>query len=163
MTERSDTMSPGRTLRCDEARILLMGYIDGELAVVDRQRTEDHLAVCVACRREEQVYRELGRVTAAVGRVDVAAADADAGVAWMRIYERLEGGLAYVLMWAGLALLGGYGLWQLGAGLLMDGEVPLIVRLGIGTLTAGALLLLISFIRDRVRRHRSERYREVER
>lgn len=163
MTERHDDSNPGRTLRCDEAAVLLMGFIDEELSDADRRRTEDHLAVCVACRREEQAYRQLGQVTASALGADRHDSDTDAGIAWMRIYERLETGLGYVLVWIGITLLAGFGLWQLAASFLTDGDVPLAARAGVASLTAGSLILLVSFVRDRLRHSRSERYREVQR
>ena len=51
--------SPGPVLQCDEARIKLMEFLDGELAPAEVPRLEDHLAVCVSCRREEMAYRRL--------------------------------------------------------------------------------------------------------
>lgn len=161
MSHPHDTTSGGRALRCDEARVLLMGHIDGEISDGDRGRLEDHLAVCVECRSEERAYRQLGKVTAAALRHP--ATTADAGVAWMRIYERLESGLAYALLWIGISMLSLYGLWQMASEYLRDPAVPVVVRFATGFLTAGALLLLISFIRDRLRRYRSERYGEVQR
>lgn len=161
MNEPRETTATGRALRCDEARVLLMGYIDDELAPGDRRRVDDHLAVCVDCRGEERAYRRLGEVTGAALRSEVV--EVDPGVAWVRIYERLESGLAYVLLWAGISLLTAYGLWQFAAGFLLDPEGPVVVRLGTGMLAAGGLLLLLSFIRDRLARNRRERYREVQR
>jgi anti-sigma factor RsiW len=139
-----------------------MGYIDGELNPSQQERLQDHLALCVGCRAEETAYRRLGRVTenALPGRV---AARLGAGDAWPSIYGRIERGAGWALLWIGITILSAYGLWALAAEFLLSSEVPLMARLGVGTLTAGALLLLISIIRDRLRTYGSERYREIER
>lgn len=44
---------------------------------------------------------------------------------------------------------------------LLDPEVPLVIRLGVGTLTLGALLLLTNILRERLYRRKTERYDEV--
>lgn len=157
---RGRTDDPGRALRCEEARVLLMGRIDGELEPHAAHRLEDHLAVCVACRREERSYRELGRIAESGlgGGVDV-----DTTQAWQGIYSRIERRTGWVLLWIGILVLSGYGLWALLSDFLLASDAPIGVRVGVGALAAGSLLLLVSFVRETLARYRSERYREIER
>ncbi len=151
----------GATVRCEQARVLLMGYIDGELEAEQRARLEDHLAVCVDCRSEERAYRRLGQLTETIRRHGGSAADADA--AWAGIYSRLERRLGWILMSAGLSVLILFGLWQMAREFLLDASVPLALRVGLGTFVAGCVVLLVSFARERWARDRQERYREIER
>jgi predicted anti-sigma-YlaC factor YlaD len=151
--------SEGRALRCEEARLLLMGYIDGELGPVKIRRLEDHLAVCVACRREERQFRKLEEVTEEMLNEELPPLDVDA--AWETVYRRLERSAGWLLLSAGLILLLGYGAWELLNGFLLDSEAPLIVRLGVGTALGGTIVLLVSIGREVLTRFRSERYREV--
>jgi len=134
-----------------------MGYLDGELDPEQVRRVEDHLAVCVACRQEEETYREIGTMTESALRRP----DADPAPPWMQIYDRLESGLSQVLLWLGITLLSGWWLWHLISDFLFSDKAPLVLRAGVGLLTAGMLLMLVSFIRHRVRSWRSDRYREV--
>lgn len=147
--------------RCEEVRVLLMGYLDGELDGEARRRVEDHLAVCVACRREERSYRRLGEVT------EMAASGIDTEIgpdeAWAGIYGRIERGLGWILVSIGLILLGGLGLWHLLQEFLLSPEEPLLLRLGVGALVGGGLVLLVSFLRERLWHDSRERYREVQR
>lgn len=162
MMNRQGGRDPGRTLRCEESRVLLMGYIDGELDDVARVRLEDHLGVCVACRAEEQAYRRLGRMTedALGGEVSARLAGPDP---WPSVYGRIERGIGWLLFGLGVLLLGGYGLWHFSAEFLLDSSAPLAVRLGVAAMSVGLLVLLASVARDTLRGYRSERYREVKR
>ncbi len=109
--ERRQGGSPGPVLPCEEARIKLMEYLDGELAPAELPRLEDHLAVCVSCRREEMVYRRLEEVTEQMA--DEEYPDVDIEVAWETIYRRMERGFGWLIMSVGLIVLLGYGAWQL--------------------------------------------------
>jgi len=157
---RADGYHEG-SLRCDEARVLLMGFLDGELDTGQRQQLEDHLAVCVDCRSEERAYRRLGELT------EDAAADvgpgSDPDAVWAGIYARIERRIGWVLTGIGLTIVGLFGLWELVRDLLLSPDTPLILRVGLGTLTVGVLLLAVSFVRERWVRNRTERYREVRR
>lgn len=150
-----------RALRCDETRVLLMGYIDGELRPEQVHSVEDHLAVCVDCRGEERAYRRLGEVTEEM--IEASAPRAAYDDAWAGIYSRLERRTGWVLMSLGVTLLMLFGVWELVNEFLLDPEVPWMARLGVGTFAGGSVLLLVSFLRERLYRDRTERYREVQR
>lgn len=163
MSAGNETRRPARpearVLRCEEARVLLMGYIDKELSGSDIRRVEDHLAVCVQCRREERGFRRLGEVTDEVLNEEIAMIDIEG--AWQSIYRRLERSTGWLLLSAGLILLGGWFSWHLLNDFLLDSAAPLVVRVGVGATLAGALVLLVSVGREVLTRYRGERYREV--
>lgn len=156
----SDNDDAGRALRCEEARVLLMGYLDGELEPTTARRVEDHLAVCVACRREERAFRELGSLTEASLDEEVSVSTSEA---WENIYRRIERRVGWVLLWIGILLLSGYGLWHFARDFLLASDAPLVIRVGTGALAAGGLVLLVSFVRETLSKYGSERYREVQR
>jgi predicted anti-sigma-YlaC factor YlaD len=159
--ERRQGGSPGPVLRCDEARLKLMEFLDGELAPAEVPRLEDHLAVCVDCRHEEKLYRRLEEVTAEMANEEYPNVDIE--VAWETIYRRMERGIGWLIMSVGLIILLGYGAWQMLNEFLLDPEVPVLVRFGTGAAVAGAIVLLISIGREVTTKSRSERYREVQR
>jgi anti-sigma factor RsiW len=135
-----------------------MGFIDGELTADEARRLEDHIAVCPTCRGELASYQQLGQVAATMATEEL---HLNTDLAWERIYDRIARGVGWVLLWIGITLLAGAGLWSLGAEFLMDPEVSIVVRAGVGALAAGALLLLFSILRERLYRRKSERYDEV--
>ena len=143
---------------CADALVLLMGLIDDELSPDDRQRVEAHLAVCPSCRAEHAAYQRLGEVTDTLAMEPV---EANAQHAWERIYDRLTRSIGWLLMWVGLTLMLGWGLWEFGTEFLTDPEVPLVLRLGVGTFVGGLLLLTVNFLRERLYRRKTERYDEV--
>ncbi len=160
-TERPGTGGEKRALRCQEARVMLMGFLDGELSPQEVRQIEDHLAVCVDCRSEERAYRRLGKVTEEM--IEAGRPSANADVAWAGIYSRIERRIGWFLTWAGLTVLTLFGLWQMINGFLLDASAPLALRVGTGGLLAGGVILLISFVRERLFHRRTERYREVQR
>lgn len=156
---RRPSLGSARMLRCEEARVLLMGYIDNELQPRDIRRVEDHLAVCVECRREERSFRRLGEVTDEVLNEEIPVLDVDD--AWQSIYRHLERSTGWLLLSAGIILLGGWLGWRALDGFFLDPEAPLLVRVGVGATLGGAVVLLVSIGREVLTRYRSERYREV--
>lgn len=149
----------GRALRCDEARVLLMGYLDGELEPAEAAQLEDHLAVCVRCRREEAAFRKLGEVTEEMASEEIPSLDIDA--AWATIYRRLERSVGWILLSVGLILLTGWGAWELLDEFLLNPDEPVVVRLGVGAAIGGVIVLLMSIGREVLTKYRSERYRGV--
>ena len=148
----------GAVLRCADARVLLMGFIDGELSADEARQMEDHLAVCPACRGEFATHQQLGRAADLLAQEEPVANN---DLAWERIYDGIARGAGWILLWVGMTLLAGWGLWVLGAEFVLDPEVPLVIRLGVGTFTLGALLLLTNILRERLYRRKTERYDEV--
>ena len=143
---------------CADARVLLMGFIDGELSADEARRMEDHLAICPECRGELATYQQIGRAADSLAKEEPLV---NTDLAWERIYDRIARGAGWLLLWVGITLMAGWGLWVLGAEFLVDPEVPLVVRLGVGTFTLGSLLLLINILRERLYRRKTERYDEV--
>jgi len=158
---RRPSVGSARPLRCEEASVLLMGYIDEELQPDGVRQIEDHLAVCVACRREEQEFRKLGEVTEDMLNEEIAVLDIDD--AWQNIYRRLERSTGWLLLSAGLILLTGYAGWALLTDFFFDPEVPVIARIGVGATVAGVIVLLVSIGREALSKYGVERYREVKR
>jgi anti-sigma factor RsiW len=144
--------------KCGDARVLLMGLIDGELSDQETRQVEDHLAVCPACRGELETYQRLGHAADAL-RTEELPVSTDQ--AWERIYDRLTRSAGWLLLWVGITLMSAWGLWALGADYLSDAEIPLMMRVGVGTFTLGALLLLVNILRERLYRRKTERYDEV--
>ena len=158
---RRSTVGGGPVLRCEEALVLTMGYIDDELGSAETRKLEDHLAVCVRCRREEQSFRRLAEVTDEMVNEELPVLDVD--VVWETIYRRLERSTGWLMLSAGLIVLLVYGAWELLQGFFLDAEAPLLVKFGIGATLVGVIVLLVSIGREVLTKYRGERYREVNR
>ena len=67
--------------------------------------------------------------------------------------------IAFILMGIGmLALIG----WSAEA-FFMDSEIPLLVRIAVGAVGVGILILIVVAIKDRMTRAKTDDFKEVER
>jgi anti-sigma factor RsiW len=71
-------------LHCEDVREDLVAYLDGELSDGARARVQEHVATCLACRREIERLTRLAAWVGALPRVEPAA-DFDE-----RMWQRLE-------------------------------------------------------------------------
>jgi len=143
-------------------KALLMGLLDGELAPRERKEIEEHLAECEECRAELEEFRRLNEMT---GRMRFREPEDEAREAyWRGIYNRLERGIGWILVSVGAILLLAFGAFKLVEALVTDPTVSVIVKVGVGALMLGLVVLLVSLVRERVFGLKHDRYsREVRR
>ncbi len=147
-------------MRRDDLDELLMGYLDGELDEERRALVERRLAEDPAFRRELEEYRRLAEMTEEIDFIEPTETEWRAH--WNHIYNRLERGAAWILLSLGALCFVLYGLWHLIRDFLLDPRRDLLLRLGTGAAAAGAAVLAVSVIRERLRLRRVDRYEEVE-
>lgn len=148
-------------MKCEQWKPLLAGYLDGELTEDERGHFKSHLSHCSDCREDLHRLRELKEVTDQMKHENPP--DAFWDRYWLGIYNRIERGLAWVLLCAGGVLLLGFGMWHLLHGFLLNPSEPLVLRLGTGIMVAGMVVLSASFIRERIRMWRHDPYKEIRR
>jgi hypothetical protein len=146
--------------RCEEHyRVLISGYLDGELSPADLEELEAHLAQCATCQREVDVMRRLFWGTTSAFAVRDLSEET-----WDRfmdnVYNRLErraGWTIFLLGLAGLSLFGSYTFF-------MEPWTSALVKVLIATPIAGLAILFISVLRQRLESAKTDRYsREVHR
>ena len=145
----------------DAFKPLLMGYLDGELAETEVQGIEEHLKGCPHCVSELEEFRRLKEVTHNM-RV-VMPDDRYWDQYWSNIYNRLERRVGWILVSLGAILLTSYGLYYLVSKLMLQGNIPLVVRIGIVALVVGFCTLVISALRERVFLSKSDKYERIKR
>ncbi|MDH3591245.1 MAG: zf-HC2 domain-containing protein [Planctomycetota bacterium] len=142
----------------DDLRILLMGYLDGELGEADRQRVEQALAQDAGLRAEYEAMKELTDLTSAAAAD--ALADAELDHFWNDVYNQLERHTAWVLLLVGLAGLLGW----LSFLFFASANTHWLVKLAGAAACLGSLLLLWSVWRERQKVVPHDRYhKEVHR
>jgi predicted anti-sigma-YlaC factor YlaD len=144
---------------CEKALLLLMGHLDGELDEKSKQALLAHLEACEACRREERSYRRLTAMTDSIAFIEPTETEWRAH--WQSIYNRLERGMGWVLLSIGSILLLTYAGWHFIGDFLLNSAYSLLLRLGLGIGTTGALVLAVSVVRERIRTLPVDRYEEV--
>ncbi len=145
----------------DAFKPLLMGYLDHELTELEVLRIEEHLQECDSCTAELQEFRRLKEVTQNM-RV-VMPDDKYWEIYWSNIYNRLERRIGWILLSLGSILLTSYGLYYVIARLLLQGDIPLVVRIGVVALVVGLCTLVISVLRERIFFSKSDKYERIKR
>lgn len=143
------------TLTCEPAQILMMKQVDGQIDEDEARQLQAHLDGCATCSAELEDFMEQKAVTDLLReRIQY---DAALDSYWGGVYNRLEQKIGWVLIIAGTCILSGFGLTQL----LLESDVPLWMRIGVGSLAAGTLVMLVSVIRWRLVTGKKDKYTEV--
>ncbi len=145
----------------ERLREMLAGYVDGELSDEQREAFEKELTNDDALRAELEEFRKLKEVTGMVQYADLPEEVWENY--WHSIYRKTERGFGWILMSFGAIILSCFGLYHVFYELYIDPAVPLWVKIGLTTLTVGAVVLLVSIGRERLFAYNRERYREVNR
>jgi len=147
-------------MKCEEIRSYFMAYLDGEIEHQKELEIEKHLAECENCRKEYQSFVKLKEVTDKMKLADLS--DQLWAGYWKGIYRRIERGVGWILLSIGAIILLSLGAYQFFKEFLADPNISLIVKVGVSAFALGAIILLVSIIRERLFLFKTERYREVE-
>ncbi len=141
-----------------DLRVLLMGYLDGELDAADRARVEAALETDAELRREHEEMRALKDMADRTG-ADTSI-DAELDRFWGDVYNRIERHTGWMFLLAGLL-----GLTVLAAYFFLTSPENHWAVKTAGTLAGlGSLVLFWSLWRERRRIEPHDRYsREVDR
>jgi predicted anti-sigma-YlaC factor YlaD len=146
-------------MKCDEVKILLSALVDDELTPPQKTMAGNHLAECADCRREYERLRKLKEATDDMKYFDVP--DKLWAGYWHGIYNRIERGLGWIFLSMGVIILLILGAWELLNNFFLDVKQPLILKIGIGALIVGLIVLLVSVGRERLFSRAHDRYEEV--
>jgi len=145
----------------DTFNSLLMGYLDGELTELERQRVEEHLDLCPQCSAELVAFRRLKEMTQPM-RLAIPD-DRHWEEYWSHVYNRLERRIGWILFSVGIILLASYGVYQMLAHLLLDEGISILMRASIIALVVGFCTLLVSVVRERLHLAKTDKYRRIKR
>lgn len=82
-------------------------------------------------------------------------------VYWTRVYNRLERGIAWVLVSVGAAICVTFAGFRVIEHVFRDEGLHLVLKIGFLLLLAGGTLLLVSAIRERIKTGHNDPYKEV--
>jgi anti-sigma factor RsiW len=154
-----DTQSPSGG--CREFELLIMRRLDGEISPEENERLEKHLSTCPACRKALSDYSRLTDVTSEVEMKKVG--DEEWDLYWCRVYNRLERGVAWILVCIGAAAVLAYALFRLVTELIADPGMAAWAKAGIIVLVVGLALLFVSVLREQLTIRCSDKYRGIKR
>jgi anti-sigma factor RsiW len=142
------------------ARELMMAALDGELQPGERQELDALLGRDRALSAE---WERLTRVKEATSTMMFKQPPEETWDRyWASVYNRTERKVAWLLAGSGALLLVAYGLWHAVPGMVEAlfgaSDLPVVVRAGIVALLTGALLLIVSVLREQLSGRRTDRY-----
>lgn len=143
----------------EEYRVLISGYLDGELEPEDRADLEHHLETCPRCRRELDSMRCIFCGTSAAFGTDPVPEET-----WdeflENVYNRLERKTGWVVFVFGALALTLFGIYVF----LMEPWTSALVKLLLATPVVGLAILFVSVLRQRLENLKTDRYtREIHR
>ncbi len=138
---------------------MLAGYVDGELSDEERQAFEAALAQDPELRAELEEFKRLQEVTGVMQYADLP--DEVWDNYWQSIYRKTERGFGWILLSLGAIILLCFGLYEVMRELYVDSQIPLWVKIGVTAGGVGFIILLVSYIRERLFAYNRTRYKEV--
>lgn len=81
---------------------------------------------------------------------------------WMNVYNRIERGIAWIVLSIGSVILITYGLFKAVEAIIADPQLESIIKIGIIAVLAGAVILLVSVIREKLFVRKSDPYKEIQ-
>ncbi|MEW6455593.1 MAG: zf-HC2 domain-containing protein [Acidobacteriota bacterium] len=142
-------------------KILLMKYLDNELSEEERENFQNHIKYCQECEKELNEFKKLKEVMKSMRYLEPQ--DEVWERYWTSIYNRLERGIGWILLSIGSIILLLYGAFKLIEDLIKDPTIALLVKIGAITFLAGAVILFVSALRERIFVWKRDKYREVKR
>jgi hypothetical protein len=82
---------------------------------------------------------------------------------WMGIYNRIERGIAWVVISIGALIFFGYASYEIVNAFIKDTQAPVLAKIGISMLVFGGLILLFSLIREKIFSSKRDKYKEIQR
>lgn len=138
-----------------------MKVVDGVATESERQEFEQLLAQDTALRDEYTAMQRIKDVTDQMQFHEMP--DSFWEGYWRAVHNRLERGIGWTLLVLGAALIGGFAIFEFFRNFFLNSDISFVLRGGVLIAILGALVLLISVLREMLFARQRERYKEVER
>lgn len=138
---------------------LLMKAVDGEISQQEQAEFDTFIEQYPECKQEWRELHNLKEVTSAMKFKSPGAEVWD--TYWQRVYNRLERGIAWILISLGCVILLTYGGFKAAEAIIGDPHLELIVKIGLFLAIGGGFLLVVSVVRERLFSYKHDPYKEV--
>ncbi len=140
---------------CQKYKILMMGLMDNELSPEELSEVHAHLTRCQACREE---YESLLSASSKIHLISYKEPqDEIYEKLWKAPYSRFTRFSGWILLLGGWLTLLFFGLFEI----LRNTSEPLLPRLATISFIIGLIILLLSVIRERLKKSKVDPYKEV--
>ncbi len=150
-----------KPINCTTAQQFMMKKLDGVITAEEEQQLHQHLETCQQCAQDFKQIYQTKEVTQSMKRQllpEMAWEDY-----WSHLYNRLERGIAWILISIGLILILGYAAVDFVVTVVFNPKMGLVERVGITALILGGIILFISVLREKLMTRKVDKYREIQR
>ena len=141
--------------------ILQEKYFDDELSVEEKAEFNNLLKTNAELKTE---FEEQKRIKEVLRKMKLKNPSREVWDSyWMGIYNRVERGIAWVVISVGALIFFGYASYEAVNAFINDTQAPPLAKLGITLLIFGALILIFSLIREKIFTSKRDKYKEVQR
>ncbi|HBG28760.1 MAG: hypothetical protein A2Y10_07140 [Planctomycetes bacterium GWF2_41_51] len=148
-------------MTCQDYKNLMMAYIDGELEAEAKKTFEEHLQSCKECSDEFKEFKQLKQHTDEIKFTEPEERIWEQY--WQNVYNRTERATGWILFSIASILLLAYGGFKAIEAIIRDPSVGLILKAALLILIAGAAVLFVSVLRERIYFWKNDRYKDVRR
>ena len=142
-------------MECNEAQVLISGYLDRELTQQDSQRVRNHLDTCEHCGK---AHAELKLLKERMGGLVYPDADRETLAALERdMLSRAGQWSGWLLIALGILVMTGFGMYTF----LSEPDTPGIIKFIYMALHLGLFILFIVVLRQRLMTYKNDKYRKV--
>ncbi len=136
-------------------------YLSGEITADEEKELQELLENSEELKAE---FEEQKKITEVLKKMKLKNPDAEVWDAyWLGIYNKIERGLAWIIISIGAILLLGYSAVEALQNLIEDTSMPLIIKIGSLLLAIGFIILFVSLIREKIFKAKHDKYKEIQR
>jgi len=146
-------------ISCEQAEMLVMGLLDNELSKEETKSVEQHLASCSSCASKYESFKNLKKDTSEMKFKNLPEVYWDEY--WQHVYNRIERSIGWIFFSVGaiiISIITGYTILQ---EYFMNPEEPLGLKIGIGLLGIGIIVLFVSVLREKLMVRSVDKYRSI--
>ncbi len=144
----------------DKFRELAAGYVDGELTPEEKLEFESMMEEHPELRDDVSSFQKINDLTRRVRFEELPDPIWEAYGA--SLYRRTESALGWIFLSVGAMIILGFAAWGMWGEFFTNSSEPLALRIAIGALSVGAIVLIVSKLRETLFAHKRERYGKVE-
>jgi hypothetical protein len=146
----------------DEKFIILMEkYFDNELTNEEQYEFQNFLATNKELEKE---FEEQKRIREVLNKMKLKNPSREVWDSyWMGVYNRIERGIAWVVISIGALIFFGYASYEVVNAFIKDTQAPMLAKIGIAMLVFGGLVLIFSIIREKIFTSKRDKYKEIQR
>lgn len=145
----------------EEKIILLEKYLEGILSDEEQLKVNELL---LSDNQFKAEFNEQIKVKEMIGKMNLKNPSAEFWDSyWLGVYNKIERGLAWILISTGALILIGFAIFNFVETLLADSQTPVFIKYALMFLIFGGMILLLSVIREKFTVNKKDKYKEIQR